>query len=230
MIVSQRTSRPSLNAKTQYEDRATQDPYETETKQAMTNKQTSQEDIIRLLKEAKEKGYIGNLPDDPAELQALARTIQSEMVYQQPSEAEMGSEPGRQQLVLKLNPSGAWNYRTDRTLPIYFEGPEWSALFHYVLRVTDREPLVADEDFAEWGERQRVRFQKSIAEYPMLGRIWDTYIDVSYRPEEIPQLRDECLQVKASTSNPVALRGLEKLIAACDEALKDSLGLSLLSE
>jgi hypothetical protein len=80
MIVSQGTNRPSLNAKTQSEDRATQDPYETETKEAMTNKRMSQEDIIRLLKEGKEKGYIkGNLPSDPAELQALARTIQTEM-------------------------------------------------------------------------------------------------------------------------------------------------------
>lgn len=196
----------------------------------MTNKQTSQENIIRLLKEAKEKGYIGNLPDDPAELQARARTIQSEMVYQQPREGEMGGWPGQQQLVLKLNPSGAWNASTDRTLPIYFEGPEWFALFHDVLRATDRESLVAGEDYAEWEERQRVRFQKSIAEYPMLGKIWDTYIDVRYQPEEVPQLRNECLRVKASTSNLVALIGLDKLIAACDEALKDSLGLSILSE
>jgi len=58
MIVSQRTSRASLNAKTQIEDRATQGPYETGTKKAMTNKRMSQEDIIRLLKEGKEKGYI----------------------------------------------------------------------------------------------------------------------------------------------------------------------------
>jgi hypothetical protein len=32
----------------------------------------------------------------------------------------------------------------------------------------------------------------------MLGRIWDTYVDVSYQPEEILYLRDECLRAKAS--------------------------------
>jgi len=152
------------------------------------------------------------------------------MIYQQPSEAEMGTESGRQELVLRRDPSDAWNVSTDRALAIFFDGAEWSALFKDALHVKDRDPFIPGEATDKWRERQRVRFQKSILEYPMLGRIWDTYIDVSYRPEEIPQLRDECLRVKASTSNPVALRGLDKLIAACDEALKESLGLSLLSE
>ena len=66
--------------------------------------------------------------------------------------------------------------------------------------------------------------------YPKLGRIWDTYIDVSYQPQEVGHLRDACLRVKASTSNPVALKGLDKLIAACNEALSGGLGLSLVSE
>jgi hypothetical protein len=197
----------------------------------MTNKQMSQEDIIRLLKEGQEKGYIrGNLPNDREELQALARTIHSEMIYQQSSEAEMRTESGRQELVLRLQPSGAWNESTDRALAIFLDGAEWSALFRDALRTKDREPLVAGEDLDKWRERQRVLFQESIAEYPMLGRIWDTYIDVNYQPEEISQLRDECLRVKANTSNPVALRGLDKLVAACDEALKGTLGLSLLCD
>lgn len=231
MIINQRRSRPSLKAKTQNEDRATPDRYQSETKDAMTNKQMSQEDIIRLLREGKEKAYIaGDLPNDPAELRAFARAIQTEMIDQQPSEPEMGSESGRQELVLRRDPSGTWDVITDRALAIFFEGGEWSALFTHVLQVKDRDPFLPGTATNKWRERQRVRFQKSIAEYPMLGRIWDTYIDVSYQPEEIPQLRGECLRVKASTSNTVALRGLDKLIAACDEALKDSLGLSLLSE
>lgn len=149
----------------------------------MTDKQMSQKDIIRLLKEGKREGYItGNLPNDPAELQALAQTIQSKMIHQQSSEAEMGTESSRQQLVLRLHPSGPWNDSTDRTLPVFFDGAEWSALFRDAIRIKDREPLVPGEDFDKWIERQRVRFQESIPEYPMLGRIWDTYIDVSYHP------------------------------------------------
>ena len=86
----------------------------------MTNEQTRQENIIRLLKQGKEKGYIsGDLPDDPAELQALARTIEAEMIYQQPSAPEMGIESGRQELVLRLHPYGPWNDSTDRALAIF---------------------------------------------------------------------------------------------------------------
>ncbi len=191
----------------------------------------TQEDIIRLLKEGKEKGYItGNLPSDPAELEAIARTIQKKMIYQQPSEAEMGVESGRQELVLRLHPSGEWNESTDRALAIFFDGAEWSALFRDALLAKDRDPFVPGEAIDKWRERQSLRFKESIADYPMLGRIWDTYIDVHYQPEEVRNLRDECLRVKVSTSNLIALRGLNKLIAACDEALKGGLGLSLLSE
>lgn len=233
VAVSQRASRADVNARPQNEDRDKQEPSpsETGTNKAMTNKRMSQEDIVRLLKEGKEKGYItGNLPSDPAELEAMARTIQKEMIYQQPSEAEMGTETGRQQLVLKHRPTGDWDEATDRRLLLFFEGAEWSALFRDALHAKDRDPFVHGEAIDKWRERQRVRFQESIPDYPMLGRIWDTYIDVSYQPEEITHLRDECLRVKASTSNPVALRGLDKLIAACDGALKGGLGLSLLSE
>lgn len=231
--VSQRASRVDVNAKPQNEGRDEQEPSpsETGTNNAMTNKRMSQEDIVRLLKEGKEKGYLtGNLPSDPAELEALARTIQKDMIYQQPNEAEMGMESGRQELVLRLHPSGAWNKSTDRALTIFFDGSEWSALFRYTLHAKDRDPFVHTEAIDKWRERQRVRFQESIPNYPMLGRIWDTYIDVAYQPEEIPKLYNECLRVKSSTSNAMAIRGLEKLMAGCEQASKIGAGLVLLSE
>lgn len=187
-----------------------------------------QEKIIRMLKEAKDKGYItGNLPDDPAELKALAQRIEAQIVYQQPNEAEKGTVVGRLDFVLRPHPSGPWDDSADRTLPIFLIGDEWSALFRDVLHVKDPEPYVAAEDIEEYTERQRMLFQQSIAEYPMLGRIWDMYTDASYEPNEMSQLRDECLRVKASTSNVVAMRGLDKLLRACDEALEESLGLIL---
>jgi len=58
-----------------------------------------------------------------------------------------------------------------------------------------------------------------------MARIWDTYVDVSYQPQEIYQLRDECLRAKATTRNTVANRGLDKLLQACDEAIKAHSGL-----
>ena len=197
---------------------------------AINNKRMSEEDIVQLLKEGKEKGYIrGNLPTDPSELKALAQQIHKDSIYQT-SEEGIGIETGRQQLIVKRQPTGEWTEITDRRLPLFFEGPEWSSLFHDVLRAKDRDPLSPSEDLDKWSQRQRARFQESIPDYPMLGRIWDTYIDVHYQPEEVRRLRDECLRVKSSTSNPTALSGLDKLIAASDEALKDRLGLSLLSD
>jgi hypothetical protein len=226
VALSQRTDSVNVN-RSQNEDRGDQ---EARAIKAMNNKRMSQEDIVRLLKEGKEKGYItGNLPTDPAELEALAQQIHKDLIYQ-PSQGETGVETGRQQLIVKRQPTGDWNEITDRRLPLFFEGPEWSALFHDVLHANDRDPLVPGEAIDKWSERQRTRFQNSILEYPMLGRIWDTYIDVHYQPGEVSQLRDECLRVKSSTSNSIAISGLDKLIAACDDALKDRLGLSLLSE
>ncbi|HEX3231084.1 MAG TPA: hypothetical protein VHQ95_19050, partial [Pyrinomonadaceae bacterium] len=87
-------------------------------------------------------------------------------------------------------------------------------------------PIEVDESYSpgdsldELDERIMLRFQRAIPEYPMLGRIWDTYIDIAYEQEEISKLRDECLRVEAlASSSPVALGGLSKLINACDETL-----------
>lgn len=106
----------------------------------------------------------------------------------------------------------------------------WSAVFRDVLGYTGGEPFIPGDDLNEWTQRHRLEFQRSISDYPMLARLWDTYIDVSYQPEEIGQLRNECLKVKAATSNRVAWQGLDKLISGCDEALKYGLGLHLASE
>jgi hypothetical protein len=102
------------------------------------------------------------------------------------------------------------------------EGKEWLAVFVNILHcpIEVDEPYAPGDSLDELDERIRLKFQRAIPEYPMLGRIWDTYIDIMYQQEEISELRDECLKVVAlASSNPVALQGLGKLIAACDEAL-----------
>lgn len=230
-VVSQRGSRADVHA-IQNENHDKPEPSVSESKnKAMNNKPMSQEDLVELLKEGKKKGYItGNLPSDPDELEALAQRIRKDMVYEQSGEGEIGTESGRQQLILKCRLAGDWDDSTDLRLPLFFEGSEWSAVFREVLHAKDRDPFVPGEAIDKWSERQRIRFQDSLAQYPMLARIWDTYTDVAYQPEEIYQLRDECLRVKASTSNPLALRGMDKLIAACNEALKIGSGVLLMSD
>jgi hypothetical protein len=190
----------------------------------------SLEEIVRFLNEGKAKGYLtGELPNDPEKLNTLAQAIQNDLIYQA-SNGTIGDESGRQHLLPKRRPTGDWDPSTDRRLPMFFGGPEWSALFRHVLHAHEREPFDSSESIDKWSERQRVLFKESLPKYPMLGRIWDTYIDVQYQPDEVLQLRDECLQVRSNTSNPVAIRGLEKLNAACEEALRIGSGLLLISD
>ena len=202
----------------------------TEREKSMT-RQMTQEELVQQLKEGRDKGYYirGNIPDDPAELKRITREMQKNVVYKEHAEDEIGVGTGGQELILRRYPSGEWNESTDRALGVYIGGQEWTALFREVLGCPEG-PSLASDSVEKREEKRRLQFQESIPDYPMLGRIWDIYIDVSYQPEEIFRLRDECLRVKESTSNPMAIRGLEKLIAGCDAALKIGTGLLLTSE
>lgn len=61
-------------------------------------------------------------------------------------------------------------------------------------------------------------------------RIWDTYVDVSYGDEEVKHLQDECIRVRSIAEHSGALEALEKLLFACEEALKENQGLFLVSD
>jgi hypothetical protein len=115
----------------------------------------------------------------------------------------------------------------DHYLNIDLNGDEWSALFYDVLNCpkANVEPFSSGEDPEQWRERYRLKFQQSIPDYPMLSQIWDIYNYANYRPEEIAQLREECLKVQTNTSNENGLAALAKLVAACDEASKLGSGL-----
>lgn len=115
----------------------------------------------------------------------------------------------------------------DHYLDPRLEGREWGALFLDVLKCPDTAdvPRLTDEGNEDWQERYGAKFQQAIPNYPMLGRIYDTLIYVAYKPEEIGQLRDECLRLQSMTSDEKALSMLKKLIHACDEASKVRSGL-----
>jgi hypothetical protein len=125
----------------------------------------------------------------------------------------------------------AKRWREDgRFLEIGFGPYDWESLFLDVLNCPAIESRAEGESYVEHLERYRKKFQHAIPNYPMLGRIWDIYEDVSYTPGEVKQLHEECLRVKTYTSHPDALRALRKLIFACDEALKVGQGLFLASD
>jgi hypothetical protein len=118
----------------------------------------------------------------------------------------------------------------DRYTGMDFTGREWGALFYDVLACPRMDAYVPGDDVDAYEEQYRVTFQQSLAEYPMLGRIWDMYIDVKYAPAEVEQLRDECQAIRGRTSNPIALGGLKKLITVCDEARRVKQGLFFASD
>jgi hypothetical protein len=119
---------------------------------------------------------------------------------------------------------------SNRYTGIDFTGQDWKALFYDVLACPRPEPYMEGEEVNDYDERYRVKFQKSLPEYPMLGRIWDMYVDAKYTKAEVEQLHNECLAIQASTTNTNALEGLEKLIRACDEAIRAKQGLFLASD
>lgn len=71
-------------------------------------------------------------------------------------------------------------------------------------------------------EQNRDILQKFSLKYPMLARIEDMYEDYIFNPEEVKQLREECLKMQTTKPDSAADLALRKLIYACDEALKEN--------
>lgn len=99
---------------------------------------------------------------------------------------------------------------------------EWVEIFFVELGLARVEfgPLT-EEDLP----LRPVEFTNPVPEYPMLSRINGVYFDAVFQSDEVQALEDECRRLTESTSNPLALSGLSKLLKACAEAR--ALGLSI---
>ena len=99
---------------------------------------------------------------------------------------------------------------------------EWYELFFVVLGVAQAEfgPLT-EKNFPI----RPVEFSSPVPEYPMLSRINGVYFDAVFQSDEVQALEDECIRLAKSTSNPLALSGLKKVLRACADA--KALGLSI---
>ena len=124
-------------------------------------------------------------------------------------------------------PSDHQNFNLDREISI----DEWEALFHTELQVPD---LLATEgeSFNEFENRRAVTFQTIMSEkgYKMFGRICYIFRDVFYQPSEVRELLDECLRLKETTSDSLAVTALTSLIEACHQALRVNSGIWLVSD
>lgn len=127
--------------------------------------------------------------------------------------------------LLRRNPDD-WDESTDRQTNLALGYPGWEALFFKVLGCPDTE-FVEGTNPDTWRGYWEEKFLEAIPDYPMLGRISDYFRDVWYAPEELAQLRNECQSVRAETNDKDAIEGLDTLIAGCNEAQRNGLGLFL---
>ncbi|MBA2734380.1 MAG: hypothetical protein H0U54_16070 [Acidobacteria bacterium] len=117
------------------------------------------------------------------------------------------------------------------------EGQEWEELIFKVLQAPEFQEYVEGENSNVYYKRQEKLLKEYLTGkgYPMIGSLWCSFIwwndrDVNYLPSEVHQLLAECLKIQKNTENVYALSALEKLIAACNEALKINSGLCLLTD
>jgi len=108
----------------------------------------------------------------------------------------------------------------DRVLPLGISNKEWQSLWFDVLGVNA-------EDYRDWAQQSAFTEIEGfmIAGYPMLSRINNNFMDVTFEGQEIERLRQECVQVKSITNNKDALSGMDKLMRICDEAQKIGLNI-----
>lgn len=104
-------------------------------------------------------------------------------------------------------------------------GNEWGELFYDILKCP--HPPQFQGDMSTYQERRSEEFRKALPRNPMLARIFDMFADAWYRPEEIAALRAECVQVRDEGVAAETPEALQKLLVACDEALKMGTGLYL---
>jgi hypothetical protein len=92
---------------------------------------------------------------------------------------------------------------------------EWYELFFVVLGAdgTEYGPLSETDP-----SPRPDHFDNPIPEYPMLSYINGVYLDAVFESDEVQALEDECIRLAKSTSSPLALSGLQKLLKMCAEA------------
>lgn len=128
--------------------------------------------------------------------------------------------------------SDAENYRVDEqnfSTHREFEIDEWEDLFQNVLHAPIELERLAGEDRTAFLDRRKRLFQEDLTNkgYEMLGRVWYVFRDTFFTPPEVKKLLKECMELRQKTENKNALSALEKLIAACHEALKAQSGIFL---
>ena len=101
------------------------------------------------------------------------------------------------------------------------------ALYYEGLKVPRWENIKAD-NATEKKALYEESFQKCTADYPLISRVSDTDRKVTYTPEEVLQLRQECERVLNNTNDPKAVKALHKFLIICNKVAGRRMGLLLL--
>ena len=131
-------------------------------------------------------------------------------------------------IVIKKDPSGEWNSEEgDRHTDLAIDGYEFEEIQKFVDVSLPQTEQPEDEKWIDYHQRLKDEYLKAASEkdYEMLGRIWDWYDDAIYYPSELNQLREECLRVKEKSQNPSLTIAVNKILAACDDAMTTNSGL-----
>jgi hypothetical protein len=166
---------------------------------------------------------------------ALPRPLQDHATERQrnplpPHDVEDFVEPGMHTVWLVRDPaafeaSSEPTSRSDRMLHFGLTHEEWYTIFFEVLGVDRGDRKLSQGHVAETQPHYPAELKAKISAYPMLSRIRGYLYDAVFETEEIRRLHQECRLVKARTSNPIALRGIEKLLRISAQASR--LGLSI---
>jgi hypothetical protein len=100
---------------------------------------------------------------------------------------------------------------------LYFEGlqvPRWDS--------------IKAENLEQHRALYMESYQKIIEVYPLTGRISELDRRISYTPEEVLKLREECDSVLSNTTEPKAIKALQKLTIAVNKAIEQKMGMVLL--
>ena len=116
----------------------------------------------------------------------------------------------------------------DRILHFGLKYREWLALYFDTLGVGSKWIPPVTETMSLADNVMPSEFDEDITDFPMLSRICGILWDAVFEANEVEGLRQECLRVKSFATNPLALKGLDKLIQICAWAQRLNLSIFLM--
>ena len=147
-----------------------------------------------------------------------------------PRDVEDFVEPGMHAVWLVRNPGEFEAHsrptsRSDRMLCFGLTHEEWHAILFEALGVDQEGWLEANSQSTQTPLRYPTDFKGKVPGYPMISRIRGYLYDVAFETEEVVRLRDECRRAKTRASQATAVRGLDKLLRICAQAIRLGLGI-----